>query len=122
MDRFVPRDDGLIFDDVLVWGDALVWGDVLIRGAGLIRSDALPVMASAAWPSMCRAGLEADFLVCVLCWRLQLAVKRKLKHAPGGVCPGCAASTLTVAPCCWAISLTMGKPSPEPSTLVPRAR
>ncbi len=48
MDRFVPRDDVLILDDALVWGDAL------------------PVMASAAWPSMCRAGLEADFLVCVL--------------------------------------------------------
>lgn len=40
----------------------------------------------------------------------------------GGLRSGCALSISTVAPCCCAISCTMVRPRPEPSTLVPSAR
>ena len=49
-------------------------------------------------------------------------MKRTVKQAPGGLCPGRLASTDTEAACCLAISNTMGKPSPEPSIPVPKAR
>ena len=55
-------------------------------------------------------------------FQARVLLKSTVNKAPGGVLPGWASSIVTLAPCLAAISITMGRPSPEPSASLPKAR
>ena len=78
-----------------------------------------PTTATCSWPSWASAALR---------WGAgqpassASAGNRTLKRAPGGFWPGWASSSSTSAWCLAAISITMGRPRPEPSASLPSAR
>jgi hypothetical protein len=76
------------------------------------RTSSPPWPASPSSPAA-RAGARQPASACR---------NRRVKLAPGALCPGRLSSTEMVAWCWRAISSTMGRPSPEPSASLPKAR
>ena len=87
---------------------------IIADGAEIVRRN--PDIIIGSW---CGKKFRAENVAARPGWA---AVKRSDTRRPFWVRCGKLSSMLSAAPCCCAISCTMARPRPEPSTLVPSAR